>query len=177
MSRLYTKSRQEAKTIKNKAKNIQQEAQKKADNTEWERKVAERKMKNHFEWKFNEFTRALQTMLSDDRMERSVHSIAQSVLAPKEGDTKPVEQGVCLQYTISDGIAIWIKEAVTPEPSGNGDGARGSKGDRPVDFVSSSSSSRSSRTSDSADLPLPQLQPPAGMDYSVSPLLPSQVPP
>ena len=86
MSRLYAKSHMEAKKM-------QKEVQKKADNAERARKVAERKIKNVFEQKFKEFTRALQTKLSNERVKKSVCTVARSVLTPKEGDTKPVEQG------------------------------------------------------------------------------------
>jgi hypothetical protein len=51
-------------------------------------------MKNdYFEWKFKKFTGALQTKLSKERIKKSVRSMAQSVLTPKDGDTKPIEQG------------------------------------------------------------------------------------
>jgi hypothetical protein len=63
MSRLYAKSQQGGK-------NIQEEAQKKADNAERERKAAQRRMKKDFEWKFKEFTRALQTKLSDEKIKK-----------------------------------------------------------------------------------------------------------
>jgi hypothetical protein len=165
MSGLYAKSRTEVKKM-----------QEKADKAERERKAAERKMKKDFERKFKEFTRALQTKLSDERTKRSVRSLARSVLTPKEGDTKPVEQGFRLRYTVSDGVGVWVKEAVTPEPNGNGDGAGGVGGDPPGDSESSSSSSRSSSSSDSGD-DLPPLPPPAGTDYSESPSVPPQVPP
>jgi hypothetical protein len=69
MSAPYAKSHQEAQKIKEKV-------QKKADHTEVERKAAERKMKKDFERKFKEFTRVLQTKFSDERMKRSVHSLA-----------------------------------------------------------------------------------------------------
>jgi hypothetical protein len=89
MSGLYGKSRQEAKRIP-------EEAQTKAESAEQERKAAERSMKKDFERKFKEFTSALQTKISDERIQKSVRSIAWSALTPKEGDTKPVEQGFCL---------------------------------------------------------------------------------
>jgi putative component of toxin-antitoxin plasmid stabilization module len=61
-------------------------------------------MKKGFEHKFKEFTRALQTTLSDEKIKKSVHSMAQSVLTPKKGDIKPVEEGLCLRYTICNGV-------------------------------------------------------------------------
>ena len=85
MFRLYTKSRLEVKKM-----------QKKTDKAKYKRKAAEQRIKKNFEWKFKEFTRALQTKLKDERMKRSVPSLAWSVLTPKEGDTKPAEQGFCL---------------------------------------------------------------------------------
>jgi hypothetical protein len=72
VSGLYAKSCREPNQI-------QKEHQKMAENTKRERKVAERKMKKDFEQKFKEFTRVLQTKLSDERMKRSVRSLAQSV--------------------------------------------------------------------------------------------------
>ena len=63
-------------------------------------------MKKNFEWQFKEFTRALQTKLSDKRIKGFVPSLAWSVLTPKERDTKSVEQGFCLRYTISNGIGM-----------------------------------------------------------------------
>jgi GTPase SAR1 family protein len=50
-------------------------------------------MKKNFERKFKEFTRTWQTKLSDERMKRSVCSLARSVLTPKKGDTKPDDKG------------------------------------------------------------------------------------
>jgi hypothetical protein len=44
-----------------KTRDARREAQNMADNTEWERKAADRRMKNDFKGNFNEFTRALQT--------------------------------------------------------------------------------------------------------------------
>lgn len=99
------------------------------------------------------------------------------MLTPKAGDTKPVEEGFHLRYTVSDGIGIWINQAVTSELSGNGDGAGGIGGDPPGDSESSRSSSRSSSSSVSRDIVHPPLPPPAGMDYSESPSVPPQVQP
>jgi hypothetical protein len=56
MCRLYSKSYQEAKTIP-------EEVQNKAKNPAQERKAADQWMKKDFEWKFKEFTRALQMKL------------------------------------------------------------------------------------------------------------------
>jgi hypothetical protein len=124
MSRLYTNSQREANRIREKA-------QKKAKNAARERKAAELTMNKVFERKFMEFTIALQTKLSNERIRKSVRSMAESELTPKEGDTKPVEQGFRVQYTINNGVGMWIKEAVTPEPNGNGDGAGGIAGNPP----------------------------------------------
>ena len=63
MSGLYAKARAEAK----KMWDAQKEAQKKADYAERERKASDRRMRKDFERKFKEFTRALQTKLSDER--------------------------------------------------------------------------------------------------------------
>jgi hypothetical protein len=162
MSGLYAEARAEAK----KMRDAQREAQKKADNAERERKAADRRMKKDFERKFKEFTRALQTKLSDERTKRSVRSLAKSVLIPKEGDTKPDGDGFHLRYTVRDGAGIWVREAMTPGPEGNGDGAGGVGGDPPSGSESSSSSSSSSSTSDSRDYDLPPLPPSRGTDYS-----------
>jgi F0F1-type ATP synthase membrane subunit b/b' len=86
ISGLYAKSQQESKRI-------WEEAQKKAKNAEREWKVAERRLKKDLEWKLKEFTIALQTKLSDERLKKSVGSIVWSVLTLKEGDTKPNEKG------------------------------------------------------------------------------------
>jgi hypothetical protein len=80
--------------------------QEKAGKAERERKAAERRMKKDFERKFKEFTRALQTKLSDERMKRSLRSLARSVLTPIPGNTKPVEQGFRLRYTVSNGVGM-----------------------------------------------------------------------
>jgi hypothetical protein len=65
-----------------------------------ERKAAKRKTKKDFERKFREFTRALQTKLSNERLKRSVRSLPRSVMGPKEGDTKPDNEGFRLRYTM-----------------------------------------------------------------------------
>jgi hypothetical protein len=76
---------------------------------------------------------------------------------------------------------MWIKDALTPELNGNGDGAGGVERDLPGDSESSSSSSSSSSFSESGDNVHPPLPPPGGMDYSeppaLPPVLPQKVPP
>jgi hypothetical protein len=71
---------------------------------------------------------------------------------------------------------MWIKEAVTPAPNGNGDSAGGIGGDPPWNSESSSSSSSSSSSFDNGDDVLPPLPTPGGTDYSEPPALPLQVP-
>jgi hypothetical protein len=63
--------------------------------------------------------------VSDEILQRSVHSLAQSVLTPKEGYIQRDEERFHLQFTVRDGIGIWINQALTPELNGNGDGAGG----------------------------------------------------
>jgi hypothetical protein len=65
-----------------------------------ERKAAKRKTKKDFESKFREFTRAQQTKLLNEQLKRSVHFLARSVMGPKEGDTKPDNEGFTLRYTV-----------------------------------------------------------------------------
>jgi hypothetical protein len=75
MSALYTKSRQEAKKV-------QEEGQIMEANEEWERKVAKQPMGKYFEHKFNEFTKASQTKLTDERLKRLVRSLDTSQWTP-----------------------------------------------------------------------------------------------
>jgi hypothetical protein len=84
MSGLYAEAQLQAV----KKLDVQREAHKIGDNAEWEGKVTDRRIKKEFERKFEEFTRALQIKLSDERTKRSVCSAPKSVLIPKEGDTK-----------------------------------------------------------------------------------------
>jgi hypothetical protein len=65
-----------------------------------ESKTAKQKTKKDYERKFREFTRALQTKLSNEQLKRLVRSLARSVMGPKEGDTKPYNEGFHLRYTV-----------------------------------------------------------------------------
>jgi hypothetical protein len=79
MPGIYAEAQAEVK----KMRNAQRQAKKQADNTERERKAADRRMKKYFQQKFKEFTRTSQTKISDKRTNRSVRSLAKSVLIPK----------------------------------------------------------------------------------------------
>ncbi|KAF8534794.1 hypothetical protein BDD12DRAFT_895051 [Trichophaea hybrida] len=162
MSGSYTEAGAEAKMMWD----AQSEAQKKADSTEQERKVVDPKKKKDFQRKLKEFTRALQTKFSDKTMKRSVYSLAKLVLIPRNGDTKLNSDGFHLRYTVRDGAAIWVGDAMTVGPKGNGDGTGGIEGDPPSGSQSSSYSLSSSSSSDSQDDDPPLLPPSRGMDNS-----------